>query len=164
MAIKTSRKCCVRLEMNIGLESDDEIGEKSKKEKKRKRLSVFEFSEIIASKRLKAHMDVLALAHMQKNEGKTNMAEFIVNWGLKVVNEVLRTAWEMEEAKAVQEHAVKSRLEILQEAKGEPYTCKQASPWHASATELLEHNGILCKSFACAVKELSRKEGGNTEI
>ena len=68
MAIKTSRKRCVRPEMNIGLESDnedrlmkedlglsglsgdDDIGEKSKKEKKRKRLSAFEFSEIIVSK------------------------------------------------------------------------------------------------------------------
>ena len=45
---------------------------------------------------------MLALAHMQKNEGKTDMAEFIVNRGSKVVNEVLRTAWEMEEAKAAQ--------------------------------------------------------------
>ena len=113
MAIKTSRKRCVRPEMNIGLESDnedslmkedlglsglsgdDEIGEKSKKEKIRKRLSAFEFSEIIVSKRLKSRTGVLALAHMQKNEGKTDMAEFIVNRGSKVVNEVLRTAWEM---------------------------------------------------------------------
>ena len=178
MAIKTSRKRCVRPEMNIGLESDnedsllkedpglsglsgdDEIGEKSKKEKKRKRLSAFEFSEIIVSKGLKSRTDVLALAHMQKNEGKTDMAEFIVNRGSKVVNEVLRTAWEMEEAKAAQERTAKSRLEILQEARGEPCTCKQASRWHALATELLEHNGISCKSFARAVKELLCKGRG----
>ncbi|KAK2561757.1 52 kDa repressor of the inhibitor of the protein kinase [Acropora cervicornis] len=88
------------------------------------------------------------------------MAEFIVNRGSKVVNEVLRTAWEMEEAKAAQERAAKSRLEILQEARGEPCTCKQASRWHASATELLEHNGISCKSFARAVKELLCKGWG----
>ena len=79
------------------------------------------------SKGLKTRTDVLYLAHMQKNEGKTDMAEFIVNQGSKVVNEVLRTAWEMEEAKAAQERAAKSRLEILQEARGEPCTCKQAS-------------------------------------
>ena len=186
MAIKTSRKRCVRPEMNIGLESDnedsllkedpglsglsgdDEIGEKSKKEKKRKRLSEFEFSEIIVSKGLKSRTNVLALAHMQKNEGKSDMAEFIVNRGSKVVNEVLRTAWEMEEAKAAQERAAKaaqeraakSRLEILQEARGEPCKCKQASRWHASATELLEHNSISCKSFARAVKELLCKGQG----
>ena len=145
MAIKTSRKRRIRPEMNIGLESDnedsllkedpglsglsgdDEIGEKSKKEKKRKRLSAFEFSKIIVSKGLKSRTDVLALAHMQKNKGKTDMAESIVNWGSKVVNEVLRTAWEMEEAKAAQERAAKSRMEILQEARGEPFTCKQGS-------------------------------------
>ena len=112
------------------------------------------------SKGLKSCTDVLALAHMQKNEEKTDMAEFIVNRGSKVVNEVLRTAWEMEEAKAAQEHAAKSCLEILQEARGEPCTCKQASRWHASATELLEHNGISCKSFALAVKELLCKGCG----
>ena len=97
---------------------------------------------------------------MRKNEGKTDMAEFIVNWGSEVVNEVLRTAWVMEEAKAAQERAVKSGLEILQEARGEPCTCKQASRWHASATELLEHNGISCKSFACTVKEILCKGHG----
>ena len=47
-----------------GLSGDDEIGEKSKKEKKRKRPSAFEFSEIIGSKGLKSSTDVLALAHM----------------------------------------------------------------------------------------------------
>ena len=172
MAIKTSRKRCVRPEINIGLESDnedsllkedpgltklsgdDDIREKSKKEKKRKRLSAFEFSEIIVSKGLKSSTDIdaLALAHMQKNEGKIDMAEFIVSRGSKVVNEVLRTAWEMKEAKAAQERAARSRFEILQEARGEPCTCKQASRWHASATDLLEHNGISRKSFARAVK------------
>ena len=88
---------CVRPEMNIrhesdnedsllkedlglsGLSGDDEIGEKSKKEKKRKRLSAFEYSEIVVSKGLKSRTDALALAHMEKNEGKTDMAEFIVN-------------------------------------------------------------------------------------
>ena len=88
------------------------------------------------------------------------MAEFIVNRGSNVVNEVLRTAWEMEEAKAAQERAAKSRLQILQEARGEPCKGKQASRWHASATELLEHNGISCKSFARAVKELLCKGRG----
>ena len=138
----------------------DEIGEKSKKEKKCKRLSAFEFSEIIVSMGLKSRTDVLALAHMQKNEGKSDMAEFIVNRGSKVVNEVLRTAWEMEEVKAAQERAAKSRLEILQEARGEPCKCKQVSRWHASATDLLEHDSILCKSFARAVKELLCKGRG----
>ena len=63
----------------------------------------------------------------------------------------------MEEAKAAQERAAKSRLEILQEARGEPCKRKQASRWHASATDLLEHNGISCKSFARASHLLVQK-------
>ena len=78
-----------------GLSGNDEIGELSKKEKKRKRVSAFEFPKIIVSKGIKRRTDMLALAHMQKNEAKTDMAEFIVNRGSKVVNDVLRTAWEM---------------------------------------------------------------------
>ena len=88
------------------------------------------------------------------------MAEFIVNRGSKLFNEVLRTAWEKEEVKAAQECAAKSRLEILQEARGEPCTCKQVSRWHTPATELLEHTGISCKSFALAVEELLCKGRG----
>ena len=57
--------------------------------KKRKRLSAFEFSQIIVEKGLKNRTDALAFAFMQKNEGKTDLAEFIINRGVKTVNEAI---------------------------------------------------------------------------
>ena len=75
---------------------------KPTKAKRRKRLSTFEFSQIIVEKGLENRTDVLAFAQMQKNEGKTDIAEFILNRGAKVVNDAIQTAWEMDGAKAAQ--------------------------------------------------------------
>ena len=59
-------------------------------------------AEIIVSKGIKSRTDLLALAHEQKTEGKSDLAEFIVNRGNKVVDEIINTAWEMETAKCAQ--------------------------------------------------------------
>lgn len=149
---------CLGLDMSTIAELANE--QQSKKVKKRKRLSAFDFSQIIVNKGLRNRTDVLAFAHMQKNEGKTDMAEFIVNRGSKVVNEVIATAWEMEEAKTAQERMAKSRMEILREARGETCKCEPTSQWHAFALQLMENNGISCESFANAVEELLHKGRG----
>ena len=41
---------------------------------------------------------LMAFANVQKQEGKTDMAEFIVNLGTKVVNKLISNAWDMENA------------------------------------------------------------------
>lgn len=58
----------------------------------RSRLSVFEVSD----KGIKTRTELLALANKQK-QAKTDLAEFILNRGLKAVAEVLSTCtgWEM---------------------------------------------------------------------
>ena len=111
-------------------------------------------------KGLKNRTDVLAFAHMQKNEGKTDIAKFIVNRGAKVVNDAIQTAWEMEGAKASQEHMARSHMEILREAGQETYKCEPTSQWHNFASELLENNGIPHGSFGNAVEDLLRKGRG----
>lgn len=47
-----------------------------------KRLSAFDVSEIISSKLIKSPLELMALAKSQKDEGKTDLAEFIINKGL----------------------------------------------------------------------------------
>ena len=66
---------------------------KPTKAKRCKRLSTFEFSQVIVQKGLENRTDVLAFAQMQKKEGKTDIAEFILNRGVKVVNDAIHTAW-----------------------------------------------------------------------
>ena len=132
----------------------------TKKAKKRKRLSAFEFSQIIVEKGLKNRTDALAFAFMQKNEGKTDLAEFIINRGVKTVNEAIATAWEMEGATSKQLRMAKSRLQILEEAANEPCQCEPVLQWKELAVQLLKNSGIAPESFANAMKELLRKERG----
>ena len=97
---------------------------------------------------------------MQKNEGKTDLAEFIINRGVKTVNEAIATAWEMEGATSKQLRMAKSRLQILEEAANEPCQCEPVLQWKELAVQLLKNNGIAPESFANAMKELLHKGRG----
>lgn len=72
---------------------------KNKVRSKRKRMTSYELSEIILAKNINSRTELLALAREQKLEGKTDIAEFIVNRGAKVVADVLATTWELENSK-----------------------------------------------------------------
>ena len=65
----------------------------SKKRKRPPRLTMFDVSEIAVSKGIKTYLELLALAKRQKMEGKTDLAQFIVNRGKKAVEEAIRTGW-----------------------------------------------------------------------
>ena len=67
--------------------------------KKKKRMSAFELSQIIVENEITTRTELLAFADQQKEEGKTDIAEFVVNRGARVVAEVIETAWEMKTAK-----------------------------------------------------------------
>ena len=62
----------------------------------KKRLSAFELSEIVVEKGIKSVTELQALAKKQKIEGKTDLAEFIVNRAPRVVSDIVKTAWDME--------------------------------------------------------------------
>ena len=167
----STRMCRKKRDLSMATESTDE-GEgsgpeehasKSRrkgKDKKRKRLSAFEFSQIVVNNALKTRTAVLAFAHKQKNEGKNDMAEFIINRGSKVVNEAIANAWEMEDASRKQERMAKSRMEVIEEASYGTCKCVPPSQWHLFALQVLERNGIRCESFVKAVLELLKKGRG----
>ena len=62
------------------------------KKGKKKRLSAFDVSEIVVQHNIKTRTQLLALANQQKQEGKTDLAEFIVNRGAKCVDEAIRVS------------------------------------------------------------------------
>ena len=76
--------------------------------RKKKRMTSYELAEIVLAKNIKSRTELLALARQQKLEGKTDITEFIVNRGTKVVSEVLDTAWEMQNSTADLERARKA--------------------------------------------------------
>ena len=95
-------------------DEDEDNGEESKK---RKCLTAFELSEVIVEKNIRSREELLIFAKEQKDEGKKDIAEFIVNRGSKVVADVIDTAWEMESAKERRARREKSRIELLNEAR-----------------------------------------------
>ena len=144
-------------------QESDEIpdeGESKKREKKRKRLSAYEVSEIILSKGLRDRTELLAFSNQQREEGKTDLAEFIVNRGKKVVNEVIDTAWEMESAQKTQERQSKTRIELLNDAHQQECTCTTNSEWHNCALQVLARNNIAVDNFANCIKEILTKGCG----
>ena len=128
--------------------------------RKKKRMSSYELSEIVVAKRIKTRTELLALAREQKLEGKTDIAEFIINRGSKVVAEILESAWEMEDARKTLERQRKSRLQLLQEARLGECVENCHGDWLICAREVLERNGVEEGYFAEQVYELLEKGRG----
>jgi len=78
-------------------------------------MTSYELSETIVEKHIKTRTELLALAQLQKEEGKSDIAEFIVNRGSKVGSEVMKTAWELKNAPTSLERESKTRLTLLEE-------------------------------------------------
>ena len=129
--------------------SDEDLPETNDggEKKKRKRLSAFEVSEIILSNELRDRTELLAYANMQRQEGKTDLAEFVMNRGTKVVNELISNTWEMKSAKETLERRKQSRVEILQDALLEKCSCETERAWQKCARELLKMNCVTQEEF-----------------
>ena len=116
-------------------------------------------SEIAVAKGIKTHTELLALANQQKQERKTDLAEFILNRGPKAVPEALSTGWEMAEANEKLKRSKMSRLEILQRAKEGMCTDECNGVWFECAQETLEWNRISQQTFAARRSPTCWKKG-----
>lgn len=128
--------------------------------KKRKRLSAYELSEIISEKGIKTRTELLALAKEQQEQGKTDIAEFVVNRGPRVVAEVINTTLELNNAQGDLERSQTSRLDILRHAQEAECVAGCNGLWFYCAHQILERNGIKKASFAKAVLDLLEKGRG----
>ena len=143
------------------LESVDTNEHRLNSEKrKKKQMSSYELSEIVVAKRIKTRTELLALAREQKLESKTDIAEFIINRGSKVVAEIFESAWEMEDAQKTLERQRKGRLQLLQEARLGECVENCNGDWLICAREVLERNGVEESYFAEQVYELLDKGRG----
>ena len=111
-------------------------------------------------KGIKTRTELLALANEQKQEGKTDLAEFILNRGPKAVAEALSTGWEMAGAKQKLQSSTMSRMELLQKSMEGVCANERERAWLECAQEVLEWNGISWQVFALVVTELLTKGCG----
>ncbi|PIK34127.1 hypothetical protein BSL78_29050 [Apostichopus japonicus] len=127
--------------------------------KKRKRLSAFDVSQMVVQRNIKTRTELLALAEMQKREGKTDLAEFVVNRGQKCVAEAIeargnyttpRVSWSRKE----------TRPEILDSFKGQPCVPGCNGLWSNIAEDILRRNDIPAGTFKRAVVDVLEKGRG----
>ena len=123
-------------------------------------MTSYELSEIIYAGNIKSRTELLALAREQKVEGKTDIAEFIVNRGAKVVADVLATTWELENSKDNLERQRKSRIQLLKEAREGECVQNCSGQWLISAKEVLQGNAVDINYFGHCVHELLEKGRG----
>lgn len=128
--------------------------------KRKRQLSVFEVSEIVVAKGFKTRLELLAFAQEQKQEGKTDLAQFIVNRGAKVLDEAIRVAWEMAGAPEQLLRSRQTRVERLQSAYNGECVENCNKKWLDMATNILHRNNISKRDFANAVYILLDKGRG----
>ena len=93
-------------------------------------------------------------------EGKTDVAEFIINRGPKVVAEVLSTAWDLRNSRETLKRSKQSRLDILYNAANGECATDCNGKWSQCAIQVLRNNAINVSTFQNAVKELLDKGRG----
>ena len=128
----------------------------SNKRKRTPRLSMFDVSEIVVSKGIRSYLELLAVAKRQKMEGKTDLAQFIVNKGKGKVEEAIKTGWEIENSEQTLMRQRMSRMDILYEGLAGSCVENCEGRW----LDILQRNGIQRGDFCSAVRELLEKGRG----
>ena len=121
---------------------------------------MFEVSEIAVSKGINTYTELLAHAQRQKREGKTDLIEFIVNRGRKMVEEAIRTGWDMQKSEETLRRERMSHMEILHEALTGNCAENCNGRWLHIALNILQQNSIMRDDFCSVVRELLQKERG----
>jgi hypothetical protein len=119
-----------------------------------------EVADIIQSNSIKTRTELLTLAQLQKDEGKYDLAEFIMNRQPKTVSHILKTTWDMFNAQAKLERANKTHMELLTEAVRSECVDGCEGRWLRCAEEVLVTNGMEVRDFALAIYALLQKGQG----
>ena len=126
-----------------------------RKRKRKQRLSNYEVGEVAIANNLKTRLQLLAFANAQKIEGKTDIAEFVMNRSKKVVDELLSTAWDMAGAEAALQRAKLRRVEILRQTLEEEVCVPECNQqWLLQAMDILQRNNINRDDFCSAIQLL----------
>ena len=140
--------------------SAEEECDDDRPKRRQKGLKAFDVCEIIQNKHIKNETELLALAQEQKNEGKSDLAAYIVSRTPRAIADLLKTTWDMHNAKEKLDRSTKSRLELLHEAAVRECADRCNGEWFHTAVELLRKNDIDANAFGQAVYELLREGRG----
>jgi len=78
-----------------------------------------------------------------------------------VVEEVIATSWETENASDMIEQSKLTRLELLEKSLEDPCVDQCNGQWLQWANQILRWNDVSRKAFSQVVKDILKKGGGN---
>ena len=120
----------------------------------RRRLSNLEVSEILLQNDIKREVELLALENEQKAEGKKDLAKYVPGKSEKGLQELIATAWKMNEAMSAIQRESRSRTETIRnQAKNGNCVEGCAGEWLTCANEVLKQNNIHPYVFAAALRD-----------
>ena len=126
----------------------------TRRKRKRQRLSNYEVGEVAIENNIKTRTQLLAFANTQKRDGKTDLAEFIMNKPMKAVDEILSTVWEMAGAEAELERSKLRRIDLLSRFLDDGCVPGCEQQWLQQALDILKRNEITKEEFATAIRTL----------
>ena len=122
--------------------------------------------DIIVTNNLHTERDLFLLANNQKEDGKTDLLEFVLKMSDKRRSELLRTAWRVNNATKENARQQMTNMEILTQ-KGTCTDCVCQGNYKKYATEILNDNSANITEFKSAVVDAltdGRKKGNNVMI
>lgn len=121
--------------------------------------------DIILENNIYYERELFVLAHSQKEEGKTDLLEYVLKISDKRRAELIRTAWRIENSTKETDRLKQTNMEILEKATENQCVCY--GQWSIHAIKTLHENNIDIEHFKTAIKNAiqhGRKKTNNLII
>ena len=122
--------------------------------KRMKKLSNLEVADFIEKNGIKCETELLAIANAQKQEGKKDLADFVLSRNSKSLNDLIQQTWKMNDASLALQRRESSRMDLMRTAASSKCAMNCDGEWIKCAKEVLMKNRIHATVFAAAVREL----------
>ena len=133
--------------------SSDEAGESSNANK------IMRLTNIEVSKFLEANIttetELFAQTHSQKAAGKKDLANFLLSWFSKALNDIIVNTCKMESAQQKLDRADIARMDIINNNALREYVPECQGIWIKYTNEVLQTNNVPVAEFGGAVCDLS---------
>ena len=121
---------------------------------KSRSFSNIEVLEFITKHEIKDQTSLLAIANRQNEQGKKDLAQFVLSHSSRSLNAMIDQTWEMKEASKNVRRKNQSRMEIIQETLAANCTEGCKGQWLQCAKEVLMNNKSHPVMYATAIKQL----------
>ena len=134
--------------------TEENTAECSTSSKRKRKLSNLEVADFTVEKGIKSETELLAIANEQKEEGKKDLADFVLSRTSKCLNDLIQQTWKMKGASSTLEREKTSRMDMIRKAASVECATACEGRWLECAQEVLVKNKVHPIVFAAALREL----------